>query len=96
MSITQSETTQNTSVGFTSNNKPFFFRIEAGPLLDFATDPEGANVTLLRFAKDLLKGHSDIPFIQCVIDEAQGYIDKKREAGRLGGLARSSSARAAP
>jgi hypothetical protein len=64
--------------------KPFFFRIEAGALLDFATDPEGEGITLLRFAKDLQKGESDIPFIQQVIDEARGFIEKKANAGKKG------------
>lgn len=64
--------------------KPFFFKIEAGALLDFATDPEGEGITLLRFAKDLQKGESDIPFIQQVIDEARGFIEKKANAGKKG------------
>lgn len=64
--------------------KPFFFRIDAGALIDFATDPEGEGVTLLRFAKDLQKGQSDIPFIQQVIDEAKAFIDKRSDAGKKG------------
>jgi len=36
--------------------KPFFYRIEAGALIDFATDPEGEDMTLLKFAKELQKG----------------------------------------
>lgn len=74
--------------------KPFFFRINAGDLLDFATDPESNGITLLRFAKDLIKGQSDIKFIQDVIDEAHNYIEKKRKAGSAGGVAKASSAKA--
>ena len=67
-----------------NNRKPFFYRIEAGALIDFATDPEGEGVTLLRFAKDLQKGQSDIPFIQQLIDEAKTFINKKSDAGKKG------------
>ncbi len=74
--------------------KPFFYRIEAGALIDFATDPEGEDMTLLKFAKELQKGQSDIKFIQDIIDEAYNYIEKKRKAGSAGGLAKSSSAKA--
>lgn len=75
-------------------NKPFFFRVNAGDLLDFATDEESEGVTLLRFAKDLQKGTSNIPFIQSLIDEAHNYVEKKRIAGGKGGKAKSSSAKA--
>jgi hypothetical protein len=75
-------------------SKPFFFRITAGDLLDFATDPEGEGMTLLRFAKELQKGESDVEFIQSIIDEASNYIEKKRKAGAKGGKAKSSSAKA--
>ncbi len=74
--------------------KPFFFRITAADLLDFATDPDGEGMTLLRFAKELQKGQSDIPFIQSVIEEASTYIEKKRKAGAKGGKAKASSAKA--
>lgn len=72
--------------------KPFFYRIDAGALIDFATDAEGESITLLQFAKDLQKGKSDIAFIQSIIDEASNYIESKREAGRRGGLAKASNA----
>ncbi len=76
--------------------KPFFFRIESAALLDFATDPEGENMTLRRFAKELQKGKSEVVFIQGIIDEAHVYIEKKRAAGASGGLAKASSAKAVP
>ena len=76
------------------SRKPFFFRVEAGALLDFATDPDGESITLLRFAKDLSKGRSNIPFIQGVIDEATRFMGKKEDAGRIGGLAKASNAKA--
>jgi len=72
--------------------KPFFFRIDAAALIDFATDPEGENITLLRFAKELQKGASDIEYIQSVISEAHQYIEKKRVSGREGGKAKASTA----
>jgi hypothetical protein len=76
--------------------KPFFFKIIAADLLNFATDPEGEGMTLLRFAKELQKGESDISFIQDVIGEAKNYSQSKQLAGRLGGIARASNAKANP
>lgn len=61
-------------------SKPFFFRIESADLLNFATDPEGEGMTLLRFAKELQKGKSDIEFIQGIIDETVEFSQKKRDA----------------
>lgn len=75
-------------------SKPFFFRITAADLLDFATDPDGHSMTLLQFAKELQKGKSDIPFIQSVIDEANVYIEKKRASGSSGGKAKASTVKA--
>ena len=75
-------------------SKPFFFRIDAGDLLNFATDLEGENMTVLQLAKELQRGESKIEFIQYIIDEAKGFKEKKRNSGRLGGLAKSSSAKA--
>jgi len=72
--------------------KPFFYRIDAGALIDFATDVEGESITLLQFAKDLQKGKSDVAFIQSIIEEAANYIETKKEAGRRGGLAKASNA----
>ena len=63
--------------------KPFFYRITAADLLDFATDPEGGGITLLRFAKELQKGESDIIFIQAIIDEAKSFSAKKSKAARV-------------
>ena len=74
--------------------KPFFFRIESADLLDFATDPEGEGMSLLRFAKELQKGESDIVFIQQIIDETHNYIETKRKAGSKGGQAKASTAKA--
>jgi len=71
-------------------SKPFFFRIESAELLNFATDPDGADLTLLAFAKELQRGASNIPFIQAIIDEANGYIEKKKAAGSAGGKAKAS------
>lgn len=62
------------------SKKVFFYRIDAGDLLDFATNPDGENMTVFQFAKELKKGSSDIPFIQGIIDEANGYIEKKKDA----------------
>lgn len=53
-------------------------------MIDFATDPEGEGVTLLKFAKELQKGKSDIMFIQQIIDEADKYIAQKIAAGKKG------------
>lgn len=60
--------------------KPFFFRIESAELLNFATDPDGEGMTLLRFAKELQRGSSDIPFIQGIISETLEFSQKKRDA----------------
>jgi hypothetical protein len=75
-------------------NKPFFFRIDAADLLNFATDPDGESMTVLQLAKELQRGSSEIKYIQQVIDEAKGFKEKKRNSGRLGGLAKSSGAKA--
>ena len=64
--------------------KPFFFRIDLTELYDFATEPEGMNMPLLQFAKELKKGQSDFPAIQRIIDEAQSFIAKKAESGKKG------------
>ncbi len=74
--------------------KAFFYRIEPAELMNFATDPEGKGMSLLRFAKELQNGKSDIPFIQGVIDEAHRYIENKKRAGSAGGKAKASSAKA--
>ena len=75
-------------------NKPFFFRIDVGDLLNFATDPEGENMTVLQFAKELQRGESEIEYIQQIIDEAIGFSEKKKNSGKLGGLAKASTAKA--
>ena len=72
--------------------KPFFFRVTAGDLIDFATDEESDGITLLKFAKELQKGRSDVPYIQSLIDEAHNYIEKKRLSGSKGGKAKASTA----
>lgn len=69
-------------------SKPFFYRIESAELLNFATDPDGLNLTLLAFAKELQKGKSDIPFIQTIIDEAHCYIKRKSDSGKDGAAKR--------
>lgn len=61
-------------------SKPFFFRIDLVELLDFATEPEGASMSLLQFAKELKRGQSDIPQIQKIIDETHEFIEKKKDA----------------
>ena len=71
-------------------SKPFFYRIDSGELLNFATDPDGIGMTLLTFAKELQRGESNIPFIQAIIDEAHDYIEKKKAAGSAGGKAKSN------
>jgi len=76
--------------------KPFFFKIIAADLLNFATDPEGEGMTLLKFSKELQKGESEFIFIQGIIDEAKNFSESKRLAGKLGGLAKASSAKADP
>lgn len=73
-------------------SKPFFFRIDLVALFDFATDEIGSKMTLLRFAKELRSGQSEIPYIQDLIIETNDFIDKKKKAGRSGGLAKASSA----
>lgn len=64
--------------------KPFFFRIDISGLFDFATDPEGLNMSLLQFAKELQKEKSDIPYIQGLIEETREFITKKSAAGKKG------------
>jgi len=49
-------------------------------------------MTLLEFAKELKKGDSEHPAIQKIISEALNYIEKKKNAGRSGGIAKASSA----
>lgn len=77
---------------FRGQHEAVFYRIDAGALIDFATDVEGESITLLQFAKDLQKGKSDVAFIQSIIEEAANYIETKKEAGRRGGLAKASNA----
>lgn len=74
--------------------KPFFYRIDLIDLMDFATEPAGLSMTLLEFAKELKKGISDHAPIQKIIEEANNYIEKKKNAGRSGGKARVSNAQA--
>ena len=76
------------------SKKPFFVRIDIASFLDFATDPEGINMTLLQFGKALQKGDSDIPYIQSIINETHTFIEKKKAAGSKGGEAKASSAKA--
>lgn len=77
-------------------SKPFFFRITAAELIDFATDEESEGITLLKFAKELQKGQSNILFIQSIIDEAHNYIEKKRISGGKGGKAKANKEKANP
>jgi len=74
--------------------KPFFYRIDLIDLMDFATEPAGLSMTLLEFAKELKKGESEHYAIQKIITEAHNYIEKKKLAGRNGGMAKASSAKA--
>lgn len=76
--------------------KPFFYRIDAGALIDFATDAEGESITLLQFAKELRKGQSEIAFIQSIIDEAHQFINQKSEAGKKGMKNRWDKAKSQP
>ena len=62
--------------------KLFYVRIDFVDLLDFATDPIGNKMSLLSFAKELMKEQSEIPQIQRIINEAHCYISQKKEAGR--------------
>ena len=75
-------------------SKPFFFRIDLVALFDFATDEIGIKMTLLQFAKSLQQGQSEIPYIQNIIAETNDFIEKKKQAGRSGGLAKASTAKA--
>jgi len=72
----------------------YFFKIVISDLFDFATDPEGEQMTLLQFAKELKKGESEIKYIQQIIDEAHNYREIKRKSGEKGGKAKASSAKA--
>jgi hypothetical protein len=74
--------------GALMGKKPFFFRIDLIDLMDFATDPDGENMSLLTFAKELKKGESVFPQIQKIIEEANNYIEKKKNSGRSGGKKR--------
>lgn len=74
--------------------KPFFYRIDLIDLMDFATEPVGLSMSLLEFAKELKRGESEHAAIQKIISEAHNYIEKKKLAGRSGGIAKSSSAKA--
>jgi hypothetical protein len=65
-------------------SKPFFYRIDVVELMDFATEPDGINMSLLEFAKELKKGESDYPAIQKIINEANEFIAKKSAAGKKG------------
>ncbi len=69
-------------------SKPFFYKIVAADLLNFATDEEAAGMTLLQFAKELQKETSEIAFIQGIFDETREFIDKKSAAGQKGMAAR--------
>jgi hypothetical protein len=61
--------------------KLFYVRIDIIDLMDFATDPEGENMSLLTFAKELKKEQSQYPQIQRMINEAHCYMRQKKEAG---------------
>lgn len=71
--------------------RAFFYKIDVVDLMDFATEPEGAGMTLLQFAKELNRGESSIPYIQKVINEAHGYMAKKSEDSRKAGIASALS-----
>ena len=66
------------------DKKPFFVRIDIAGLFDFATEPDGEKMSLLRFAKELQKGKSDIHYIQEILSEAKAFSAKKAEAGKKG------------
>jgi hypothetical protein len=72
------------------DKKPFFFRIDLIDLMDFATEPEGCNMTILEFAKELKKGESVHPPIQKIINETKSYMEMAKERGRAGGLAKAA------
>lgn len=75
--------------------KLFYVRIDIIDLMDFATDPEGENMSLLAFAKELKKEKSEYPQIQRIINEAHCYINQKKEAGKKSAKARAKRAAAA-
>lgn len=64
--------------------KPFFVKVNIAELLNFATDPEGEGMTVLKLAKELHRGNSDIPYIQGLIDEAHAYRETRSALGKEG------------
>jgi len=76
-----------------SKDNIFYVRIDIVDLMDFATDPDGENMSLLTFAKELKKGESDYPKIQRFINEAHCYIKQKKSAGKESAKKRAEKAK---
>ena len=75
------------------DKKLFYVRIDIIDLMDFATDPDGENMSLLAFAKELKKEQSEYPKIQRMINEAHCFIKQKKEAGILSAKRRAEKAK---
>lgn len=79
-----------------SDKKPFFYRIDAAEFLAaVVTVPEEKRADwVLRLALDLVSATHSGDFSQKLIAEARNYKEAKKNAGRNGGLARASRAKA--
>ena len=64
----------------------FFYRIDIIDLMDFATEPEGINMSLLTFAKELKKGESQHHGIQKIINKYRDSFEKKNHNDYLKNL----------
>lgn len=68
---------------------PFFYRIDLVDLFDFATEPEGLNMSLLEFVKELKKGESAHIAIQKIIDQTHNYMEMQKKRASAGGVAKA-------
>ncbi len=76
-------------------SKPFFYRLDPATFLaEVYKIPSGKHKAwLAQFALDLVSGEGSTEYANSMIQEAKGYIERKKEAGKKGGLAKASSAR---
>jgi len=84
------------SFGF--NMKPFFFRVDAAKFLAaVVVVPENKRGEwVLSLALDMVEANVDnckSSFAKEIIKEASNFSEKKRNAGKLGGLAKASTAK---
>ncbi len=78
--------------------KPFFFRVDAAKFLAavVVVPEDKRSEWVLALALDMVEANSDnckSEFAKEIIEEASRFSEKKRNAGKLGGLAKASTAK---